>query len=153
MKPVVDLQNVSSEYDIPSQMQFEQWSAAALESQRDQAECTIRIVEEAESADLNQAYRGKLGPTNVLSFPFEQPEGLDELLPLIGDLVICAPVVKREAQQQGKTELAHWAHMVVHGTLHLIGYDHIEEHDAEQMESIEREVMARLGFDNPYEEE
>ena len=103
-----------------------------------------------ESAELNQHYRGKPGPTNVLSFPFEAPPGVET--EILGDLVVCAPVVEREALEQGKTLQSHWAHMVVHGVLHLQDYDHIEENEAVIMESEEITIMNRLGFSSPYEE-
>ena len=113
------------------------------------AELSIRIVDEAESADLNHTYRHKSGPTNVLSFPCEVPDGVP--LDLLGDLVICAPVVAREAQAQGKASEAHWAHMVIHGVLHLRGYDHIDTAEAERMEALEIDILSRLGYPNPYE--
>lgn len=120
----------------------------ASENHRENIEVSIRIVDESESAELNQRYRNKKGPTNVLSFPVDLPESLN--LPLLGDLVLCAPVVTQEAQEQGKTELAHWAHMVIHGTLHLLGYDHQADEDARVMESCEISIMKKLGFANPY---
>lgn len=109
---------------------------------------SVRVVEENEIADLNQRYRMKAGPTNVLSFPFEDPPGVesDEL----GDVIICGPVVQREAAEQGKNETAHWAHMVVHGVLHLCGYDHIDDADADVMESKETSILTGLGFPAPY---
>ncbi len=100
--------------------------------------------------DLNGRYRDKPQPTNVLSFPSELPDEL--ALPLLGDIVICAPVVNREAEQQGKSPAAHWAHMAVHGTLHLLGYDHIENEDAQRMESLETRILARMGLPCPYEQ-
>ena len=109
---------------------------------------TVRIVDEAESHALNLNYRGKDRPTNVLSFPFECPDEVE--LPLLGDLVICRQVVEREAQEQDKPLMAHWAHMVVHGSLHLLGYDHIEDDEAEEMESLETQIMTELGFADPY---
>lgn len=123
---------------------------AALPPDYVDSELCIRIVDADESAALNQRYRGKAGPTNVLSFPCAS--GVPELN-LLGDLVICAPVVAGEAQTQGKTEAAHWAHMVVHGVLHLLGYDHIGDHDALIMETRERAILARLGFPDPYSDE
>jgi probable rRNA maturation factor len=115
---------------------------------------TIRVVEEAEITRLNSDYRHKTAPTNVLSFPFDQPAGLpaEELEPELGDVVICAAVVEQEAQAQGKTPEAHWAHMVVHGTLHLLGFDHITEAEAEQMEGLERQILAKLGYPDPYQD-
>jgi len=131
---------------VPDESAFRIWAEAALEKRH--AEVVIRIVDAAEGAALNSAYRGKTGPTNVLSFPFVVPEGVPN--ELLGDLVICAPVVEREAQDQGKVPKAHWAHMVVHGMLHLQGYDHIEDVDAEVMENREIEILRGLGIENPY---
>jgi probable rRNA maturation factor len=154
----VDLQLALDEEEPPSRglpdaAQIEHWVKAALAAahyEAEEAELTVRIVSETESAELNQAYRHKSGPTNVLSFPFEQIPELP--LPLLGDLVICAPVVAREAQEQGKPLEAHWAHMLVHGCLHLLGYDHIEETEAEAMETLEIAILSALGYDNPYED-
>lgn len=120
---------------------------ASLPPERRQAELCIRIVDAAESAALNQRYRSKPGSTNVLSFPCDADV---DGLALLGDLVICAPVVAQEADAQAKSEAAHWAHMVVHGVLHLLGYDHIGDHDAQIMESKERAILAGLGFPDPY---
>ena len=113
-----------------------------------ESEVTIRVVDTAESHSLNLTYRGKDKPTNVLSFPFEVPPGME--MSLLGDLVICRQVVEKEAQEQGKPLEAHWAHMVVHGSLHLLGYDHIEDDEAEEMEAIETEIMLALGYEDPY---
>jgi probable rRNA maturation factor len=145
----VDLHNASRARRVPGEDEFRRWAEAA--AQRKEAEVSIRIVDEAESAELNQTYRHKSGPTNVLSFPFEVPEGVPN--ELLGDLVICAGVVEREAEAQNKSAEAHWAHMVVHGMLHLQGYDHIEDGEAEAMEAEEIAILAHLGFPNPYEEE
>ncbi|QSA98202.1 rRNA maturation RNase YbeY [Methylococcus sp. EFPC2] len=144
----VEIQNASASADVPSEDEFRRWAATAV--QRDAAEIVIRVVDEDESAELNEQYRHKAGPTNVLSFPFEAPPGVDT--DILGDLVICAPVVEREAGEQGKTPAAHWAHMVVHGVLHLQGYDHIEEAEAERMEAEEVALLRGLGYGNPYEE-
>ena len=144
----LDVQNAYSG-DIPDTADFTRWAQAALLERGEKlTELSIRIVEKEESQSLNLEYRGKDKPTNVLSFPFENPPGID--LPLIGDLVICADVVKQEAAEQEKTEIAHWAHMVVHGCLHLLGYDHIEDDEAEIMESMEKRILLQLGFDDPY---
>lgn len=113
-------------------------------------ELTIRVVSLNESQELNATYRGKDKPTNVLSFPFEQPPGLN--LPILGDLAICHDVVVQEAQQQHKSIEAHWSHMLVHGTLHLLGYDHINDEEAEHMESLEVEILNNLGVDDPYDD-
>nr|WP_228160613.1 rRNA maturation RNase YbeY [Marinobacter bohaiensis] len=132
---------------MPDDDNLATWAAKGWQGD-EHSEVTLRIVDEDESAALNGQYRQKDRPTNVLSFPFEQPEGIT--LPLAGDLVICAPVVAREAHEQGKTLSAHWAHMVIHGMLHLQGYDHIDDRDAEIMETLEIRLLAELGFSNPY---
>jgi probable rRNA maturation factor len=144
----VAIENASTARNVPENGQFRRWAEAA--ARREGAEVAIRIVDEAESAELNAAYRRKSGPTNVLSFPFEVPEGVPNAL--LGDLVICAGVVEREAGEQGKPLEAHWAHMVVHGLLHLQGYDHVEDSEAEAMEAEEIAILSDLGFPNPYEE-
>lgn len=148
-KMIIDLQIAcEQETGLPTAEQIEQWATAAVQPQSDEVEMTVRIVDEAESHDLNLTYRGKDRPTNVLSFPFECPDEVE--LPLLGDLVICRQVVEREAQEQDKPVMAHWAHMVVHGSLHLLGYDHIEDDEAEEMESLEAQIMTGLGFADPY---
>lgn len=124
------------------------WAAAALAGRREAAEVTIRLVDAGEGRQLNARYRGRDYATNVLSFPFAPEPGVD--LPLLGDLVICAPVVNREAAEQGKAPAAHWAHMVVHGVLHLLGYDHGDDREAATMEALEVDVLHGLGFRNPY---
>ncbi|MCF1427037.1 MAG: rRNA maturation RNase YbeY [Shewanella sp.] len=144
----LDLQIATEGHELPSTQQFETWVRAALGNAMDAAELTIRIVDETESQTLNCDYRGKDKPTNVLSFPFEAPPGFD--LPLLGDLVICAKVVENEAADQHKPLQAHWAHMVVHGCLHLLGYNHIDDAEAEEMESIETQLIKSLGFEDPY---
>ncbi|GLT14802.1 rRNA maturation RNase YbeY [Vibrio algivorus] len=133
---------------LPTEAQLQQWLESAITLFQPQAEVTIRIVENEESQQLNRDYRGKDKPTNVLSFPFEAPPGIE--IDLLGDLIICKQVVEAEAKEQDKPLSAHWAHMVVHGSLHLLGYDHIEDEEAEEMESIETEIMQKLGFDDPY---
>ena len=148
-KMIIDLQMAcEQETGLPTAEQIEQWATAAVQPQSDEVEMTVRIVDEAESHELNLNYRGKDRPTNVLSFPFECPDEVE--LPLLGDLVICRQVVEREAQEQEKPLMAHWAHMVVHGSLHLLGYDHIEDDEAEEMESLETQIMTELGFADPY---
>ncbi|MET0103647.1 MAG: rRNA maturation RNase YbeY [Sedimenticola sp.] len=145
----LDVQRIDDGAGIPGDGLFERWIASALSGRRDSAELTIRIVDETESHELNLQYRGKDRPTNVLSFPFEAPEVVES--DLLGDLVICAPVVAREAEEQGKTLEAHWAHMVVHGTLHLLGFDHQNEQEAEEMEGLEREIIEVMGYPDPYQ--
>ena len=148
-KMIIDLQIAcEQESGLPTAEQIEQWATAAVQPQSDEVEMTVRIVDEAESHALNLNYRGKDRPTNVLSFPFECPDEVE--LPLLGDLVICRQVVEREAQEQDKPLMAHWAHMVVHGSLHLLGYDHIEDDEAEEMESLETQIMTGMGFADPY---
>lgn len=146
----VDMQRAFEAPGVPADADFERWAAVAWLGS-DPSEVTIRIVADDESAELNSQYRGKSGPTNVLSFPFEAPAGIT--VPLAGDLIICAPVVEKEATEQQKTLMEHWAHMVVHGMLHLQGYDHIDDNDAEVMEALEIRLLAQLGFSNPYETE
>ncbi len=153
MSALLDLQVAHQDSGTPDATHFQQWVDAVLQDQEQtQAEITLRIVDCEESQQLNLAYRNKNKPTNVLSFPFEMPVGAPPDLPvnLLGDLIICAPVVAQEAQQQQKNLAHHWAHMVVHGTLHLLGYDHIDDHDAQQMEAIEIRILQQLGIDDPY---
>ena len=143
----LDLQVAVSTDGLPSGDSFEHWVRAALDGRED-AELTIRVVDRKESRMLNQTYRGKDSDTNVLSFPAELPEGID--IPLLGDIVICAPRVEEEAQAQEKELQAHWAHLTVHGVLHLLGYDHLEDGEAEKMEALETSILASLGFPDPY---
>ncbi|HEY4292513.1 rRNA maturation RNase YbeY [Luteibacter sp.] len=140
----------ASRKGVPAAATFRRWVEAALKGarRRKATEVAIRIVDVGEGQALNLQYRGRDYATNVLSFPAELPPGVD--LPLIGDLVICAPVVTREAAEQGKKPAAHWAHMTIHGTLHLLGYDHIEEAEAEAMEALETRILAGLGIADPY---
>ena len=146
----IDIQIASDSQRLPSEQDFQQWAEAAVGSHRDEAEISLRIVDTEEGAELNQQWRQKQGPTNVLSFPSELPAELE--LPLLGDLVVCAPVVEREAGEQKKSLQAHWAHMIIHGTLHLLGYDHIGDSEAEAMEALETEIVKSLGFPDPYAE-
>lgn len=147
----LDIQIASSAQNIPDEAKFDHWLAAALDQRQEPSEVSLRIVDPEEMQTLNFQYRQKDKPTNVLSFPAEFPEELD--LPLLGDIVICAPIIEQEAQEQGKTTEAHWAHMLIHGTLHLLGYDHIEEKDAQEMEALEAQILNKLDYPNPYEEE
>ena len=145
--PELQLQTATAD-GVPEQAEFSRWVEAALQGRIDDWELAIRLVDEAESQALNRDYRGKDAPTNVLSFPAELPDGID--LPLLGDLVICAPVVAREAREQDKLWLAHWAHLTVHGVLHLLGFDHKTVTEAEVMENEERRILAQLGYADPY---
>ena len=144
----INMEDVSGTAGNPSTADFRRWVAAAFAGRRTEAEVSIRIVAEAEGAELNARYRGKTGATNVLSFPAGLPPGVP--LPMVGDLVICAPVVAREAEAQGKEPSAHWAHLTVHGCLHLIGHDHEREAEAAEMEALETAILADLGFPDPY---
>ncbi len=146
----IAVQRPSRQSGLPTVKQLRDWARLALEDADPQCELSLRVVDEAEMSELNRAYRGKRGPTNVLSFPAEMPPGLP--LPLLGDIVICAPVVTHEAAEQGKSEMAHWAHMVIHGCLHLLGHDHLKDTEAVRMENLEIALLARLGYPNPYQQ-
>ncbi|WP_432697602.1 rRNA maturation RNase YbeY [Marinobacterium sp. YM272] len=145
----VDLQIDVDNAGLPSSEALQRWVTTALDGQRERGEVCVRIVTPEESQTLNREYRGKDKPTNVLSFPFDVPPGIP--MDLLGDLAICADVVEQEAEEQGKSLEDHWAHMVIHGTLHLLGFDHINDDEAEEMEALERELLARLGIADPYE--
>ncbi|MCE3251402.1 MAG: rRNA maturation RNase YbeY [Cellvibrio sp.] len=147
----IDVESNSQSLQIPPLAELERWVAAALHSQELKlAEVSIYIVDEEEGQELNQQYRGKDYPTNVLSFPADIAEEVG--IPLLGDLVICAPIVEHEAKEQGKTLHAHWAHMLVHGTLHLLGFDHIGDEEAETMETTETQIVTGLGYPAPYQD-
>ena len=139
---------------VPAAVSFRKWVAAALAGRIREADLAIRIVGSKEGRSLNHHYRGKDYATNVLSFPAELPEGLPKgvKLPLLGDLVLCAPVVAKEAAAQGKPVAAHYAHLTVHGVLHLLGWNHEDTREAECMEQLEREILAGLGLPDPYTE-
>ncbi len=145
-----DIQIASDCTDTPNESDIARWIEAALKAVdiTDDKDVSVRIVDEIESQQLNHQYRNINKPTNVLSFPCDLPEEVD--VPLLGDLVICGPVVRKEAQEQTKTLESHWAHMVVHGTLHLLGFDHIEDSEAEHMEGIETSILTSLGYPAPY---
>lgn len=147
----IEIQHAVKTDDIPADSDLSAWAMLAIQGLKDEAELVIRIVDDQESQSLNRDYRGKDYPTNVLSFPFEAPPEVE--MSHIGDIVINAAVVRREAAEQGKGLRAHWAHMVTHGVLHLLGYDHLDDNEAEEMESLEREILARSGFPDPYQSE
>jgi len=159
MAHVIDLQIACEQTKLPSklpnQAQFQLWVDTALatvsSNLEQEFELTIRLVNNEESQQLNSQYRGKNKPTNVLSFPFEVPDGVE--LNLLGDLIICIEVMKQEAEEQNKALFDHWAHLVVHGCLHLVGFDHISDSEALEMESIEITILAKLGINNPYLEQ
>lgn len=146
----LDLQYGLPQVGLPSEQAFSAWVMATLAGRFDEpVALTIRIVDEAEGRELNETFRHKQGPTNVLSFPYD---GEMELSPiLLGDIIICAPVVANEAREQQKLEKNHWSHMVIHGLLHLLGYDHITDDQAQEMEAEEILILAELGCPNPYE--
>ncbi|WP_150047195.1 MULTISPECIES: rRNA maturation RNase YbeY [Methylomonas] len=136
--------------NIPGEQQFQYWVDTVLSDATRDSEIVIRLVDFAESAELNQQFRNKTGPTNILSFPFEPPAEVES--DLLGDLVICAPLIAEEALQQHKPIDHHWAHITVHGILHLLGYDHIAEQDAEEMEAVEVRILTVLHIPDPYQE-
>ena len=138
-----------SDDDVPEPELLQSWAEAAYLGETP-AVASLLVTTADEVQSLNKQYRNKDKPTNVLSFPMESPAEID--VSLLGDIVLCAPVIKQEAEQQSRSEVSHWAHMVVHGMLHLQGYDHIENHDAEQMEQLEIKILSQLGFANPYED-
>lgn len=148
-KPVLDLQIACVGVSVPTKKRLHTWYSACLPAHLRQSEVTVRVVDEQESRTLNASFRQKDKPTNVLSFPSEIPKELG--IPFLGDLVICANIVKQESAEQNKSEDAHWAHMIVHGTLHLIGYDHEQDVEAEEMEALETHILQGLGFASPYD--
>lgn len=149
MQANVEVQVASLQPNLPSAIEFQQWIELVLQQQQQSGELCIRLVDEDEGRELNLHWRGKDYPTNVLSFPADIFPGVLDI-PLLGDLVICAPVVQREAKEQNKTASAHWAHMVIHGCLHLLGHDHQLDEEAQLMENIERQLLAQLGYADPY---
>ncbi|WP_158969969.1 rRNA maturation RNase YbeY [Paraglaciecola sp. L3A3] len=165
MTALLDIQLATEDNNIPSEENFQLWTNTVLSQLNLQnKEITIRIVDEDEIRQLNHQYRGKDKTTNVLSFPFEIPElfvaeGMalkdnaadQQVINLLGDLIICTQVVAQEAEKQGKQNLDHWAHMIVHGTLHLLGYDHIEDDEADAMETLEISILQKLAIDDPYQ--
>jgi probable rRNA maturation factor len=146
--PAIEVQYAVAGDTLPSPEAIRRWVSHALQDRGDDVQLVVRLVDEAEMTALNQRYRGKAGVTNVLSFPYESMPGVSS--GLLGDIVVCAPVVAEEAVRQGKSLDAHWAHLVIHGVLHLQGYDHHHDPDAYRMETLETELLAGLGFADPY---
>jgi len=149
----LELQNPHSFDSVPNQANCQNWVAAAIQNSSQDLSIVIRFVDAEESQELNSHYRHKDAPTNVLSFPFEMPD-IPELLDEpkhLGDLVLCEPIVLREAEEQNKDVLQHWSHLIIHGALHLQGYDHIDADAADVMESLEIKILDSLGFENPYD--
>jgi len=147
----IEIQAIYQANNVPDEQQIQHWIDVALQDHSKDTEIVVRIVDEQESAELNQQYRHKTGPTNILSFPVEIPEGIE--LDLLGDLVICAPVLEKEALEQQKALVDHWAHIIIHGVLHLLGYDHITEEEAELMENKEINILETLTIANPYQQD
>ena len=147
----LDIQIVSESKQIPTQYLFQQWINTVLTDNNQDSEIVIRVVDEAEMIQFNEQYRHKRGATNILSFPFDSPEGIESNL--LGDLLVCAPVVEKEALQQKKKLEHHWAHLIVHGVLHLLGYDHVDDNEAEEMEALEIKMLIKIKIKNPYEEQ
>lgn len=147
----INIQYAADKKLAPVKPLLTQWASQALAGSSENSEVTIRIVDIKEMSELNSKYRRKTGPTNVLSFPADIPAAMSDEFPLLGDIIICAEVVNREAAEQNKLQQSHWAHMVIHGIFHLLGYDHVRDEDAEKMEQLEINVMRELGFENPYE--
>ncbi len=144
----ITLQVIAQNTFVPSRYFLKRWVNNALSTQTAHSVVNIRLVTKKESAKLNRIYRHKKGPTNILSFPFEPPPKITS--PFLGDLVLCATLVNEEAKQQKKTHLAHWAHLIIHGCLHLIGYDHAHRNEAVTMETLEIRLLKELGYENPY---
>jgi probable rRNA maturation factor len=148
---LIEIQTIFKSNGQPDQKQIQLWVDTALEDLNEDTEIVVRIVDEQESTYLNEQYRQKSGPTNILSFPVDVPEDLE--LSLLGDLVICATVLEKEALAQNKALIDHWAHIIIHGALHLVGYDHIEDDEAETMENKEITILSKLNIKNPYIQE
>ena len=150
----VDVSDASDAEGIPASDSIDRWVRTAVGHVvgNELIEVSVRIVGEEEGRQLNEQFRDKAGPTNVLSFPAgDLPGGMPADTPrMLGDIVVCAPVVEREAAEQGKAPAAHWAHMLVHGSLHLLGFDHLDDHDAEKMEMLEKQILAEWGIGDPY---
>ncbi|MCK5888945.1 MAG: rRNA maturation RNase YbeY [Methylococcales bacterium] len=147
----VDVQVVSLSKQLPDLAQFQYWVDSLLKDDTEDSEVVIRLVDEFEMIQFNEQYRDKKGTTNILSFPFEPPEGMNSKL--LGDLLICVPVIEQEALAQDKVLEHHWAHMVIHGVLHLLGYDHLSDEEAEEMEALEMKVLRSIAVENPYKEQ
>lgn len=146
----LEIQIASNAKTLPHPSQFKNWVSRILDERMDEIEITIRIVDEEEITELNRKFREKNSPTNVLAFPAEINSNIDLPINILGDVVICASVVEEQAKQANKELLAHWAHMVTHGVLHLLGYDHQNDHDAKKMEDLETKILIDLGFPAPY---
>ena len=147
---IVDIQIESQSKQLPSTDQFQVWVDTVLTHADEDSEVVIRIVDEAEMIQFNQQYRQKEGTTNILSFPFDAPDEVESSL--LGDLLVCAPVIEKEALLQNKKLAHHWSHMIIHGVLHLLGYDHINDDEAQEMEALEIKMLSTIDIANPYQE-
>ena len=154
MRAELEVQRATTLASVPDNDQFQLWVDAALDGKSNQFSLSIRIVDETEAQSFNRDYRNKDYATNVLSFPAELPEGLPTVIrqSQMGDLLICAPIVAHEATEQRRSETDHWAHLTIHGVLHLLGYDHEQADEADVMESLETEILAKLGISDPYQD-
>jgi probable rRNA maturation factor len=152
MKLQLDFHNNSDDITVPNATQFKLWVIHVLQNKMPEAEVSIRLVNKKESAQLNETFRAKKGPTNILSFPANLPHDVAKSYPLLGDLVICSALVYEEALAQNKPTIAHWAHLTIHGMLHLLGYDHEIEEEAKIMETLEIKLLGDLGYPDPYGE-
>ncbi len=149
LEPKINLELINEQnLTAPDSSQFQLWLNQVAEKLSISGVVCIKVVDEAESQALNHTYRGKDQPTNVLSFPSEVPDFVASTH--LGDLAICATVVEQEATAQNKSLEHHWAHMSIHGVLHLLGYDHMEDDEAEEMEALEVELLKDLGVEDPY---
>lgn len=146
----LELQIVSESLLIPTQTQFQLWIDTVLKNIDDDIELVVRVIDEPEMIQYNEQYRHKQGATNILSFPFEVPDGIDSHL--LGDLLVCAAVLEKESTEQNKSLADHWAHIIMHGVLHLLGYDHVNDDDAEEMELLEIQFLQTININNPYED-
>ena len=145
----LEIQRHYDEKPTPSDTDFAKWVNLAFSDPDNEFEITLRTVDEEEGAHLNKILLNKTGPTNVLSIPADLPPDLN--INLLGDIALCAPVVEREAKEQNKTSEQHWAHLTIHAVLHLLGYDHQTDEDADVMENLETQLLAKLGYPDPYD--
>jgi probable rRNA maturation factor len=149
----IDLQHACDDPIPVNDQSLQTWAELALLEHMDSAELTLRLVDSTEITELNHSYRQQNKPTNVLAFPSELPDNIELDYPLLGDVIICPQVLQQESQELGKSLEEHWAHIVIHGVLHLLGYDHIKDSDAEIMQALEVKLLSKLGFANPYHTE
>lgn len=147
---IIDIQNATGKPLFVNEDTIEQWAKITLGKALAAAELSLRFVDKTEIQILNRDYRHMDKPTNVLAFPVDIPEEVQENCPLLGDVIICPEVLMEESLTQKKDLSQHWAHITIHGLLHLLGYDHIEEDEAKEMQEMEITCLNQLGFSNPY---